>query len=231
MMKRNLDSFQAKLKIRFQQPKLLRQAFTHSSYVNEHQGKEKHNERLEFLGDAVLELAVTEYLFERYKGHSEGKLTRMRASLVCESSLVKLAESLDFGLYVLLGKGEEQTGGRTRPALLADLFESFVGALYLDQGYAAVKRFLEKTMFAQLDMEQAPKFVDYKTMLQEHVQQSGAASLEYRIVDEKGPAHDREFAVELYMDDTMIGRGKGRSKKEAEQQAAGEALAQLSGRK
>ncbi|CAG7603422.1 Ribonuclease 3 [Paenibacillus solanacearum] len=227
-MHRNLKQLQTELRLPFRNAELLRQAFTHSSYVNEHRiGQYRDNERLEFLGDAVLELTVSEYLFDKYPDRSEGELTKLRASIVCEPSLVGFAEQLDFGSYVLLGKGEELTGGRTRPALLADVFESFVGALYLDQGLEIVREFLQKHMFPFLPQQGKLLSTDYKTFLQEHTQQHGMGTLEYKIVDERGPAHEREFIAEVYIHDRMLGRGAGRSKKEAEQQAAAEALSTL----
>jgi ribonuclease III len=144
----DLKQLQQKLQIKFDNRQLLKQAFTHASYVNEHRfSQHQDNERLEFLGDAVLELTVSEYLYHLYPNRPEGELTKMRASIVCEPSLVKFAEALSFGQYVLLGKGEELTGGRTRPALLADVFESFIGALYLDQGLEPVRAFLDQHVF------------------------------------------------------------------------------------
>jgi ribonuclease III len=227
-MHRNLKQLQEALQLPFRHPELLRQAFTHSSYVNEHRiGNHKDNERLEFLGDAVLELTVSEYLFEQHPERSEGELTKLRASIVCEPSLVGFAEQLDFGSYVLLGKGEELTGGRTRPALLADVFESFIGALYLDQGLETVRSFLKKHMFPNLPGQGKLLTADYKTLLQEHVQQHSLGSIEYKIVDERGPAHEREFLSEVYLQEQLLGRGSGRSKKEAEQHAAKEALETL----
>ncbi|ALS21595.1 MULTISPECIES: ribonuclease III [Paenibacillus] len=224
-MHRNLKQLQSELRLPFNNPDLLRQAFTHSSYVNEHRvGHYKDNERLEFLGDAVLELTVSEYLFEKYPDRPEGELTKLRASIVCEPSLVGFAEQLDFGSYVLLGKGEELTGGRTRPALLADVFESFIGALYLDQGLETVRTFLQKHMFPHLPQQGRLLTADFKTFLQEHTQQRNLGPLEYKIVDERGPAHEREFVAEVYLHDQLLGQGTGRSKKEAEQQAAAEAL-------
>lgn len=220
--------FEKKLGIAFRNQELLRQAFTHSSYVNEHRmTASRDNERLEFLGDAVLELTVSEFLYEKYPDRTEGELTKKRASIVCEPSLVIFAEALQFGQYVLLGKGEELTGGRTRPALLADVFESFIGALYLDQGLAAVQSFLRTHMFPTIAWEGRSPMADYKTQLQELVQQQGVSGLEYRIVDERGPAHEKEFLSEVWMDDRQLGSGSGRSKKEAEQQAAAQALARL----
>ncbi|MEO3945151.1 ribonuclease III [Gorillibacterium sp. CAU 1737] len=227
-MNRDLKQLQEQLGIFFENTAILRQAFTHSSFVNENRAAgAKDNERLEFLGDAVLELTVSEYLYEAYPNRSEGELTKLRASIVCEPSLVVFAENLGFGQYVLLGKGEELTGGRTRPALLADVFESFIGALYLDQGLEAVKRFLGSCLYPKIATDGKPQIIDYKTRLQEHVQQHGMGSLEYRIAGERGPAHEKEFLSEVHMEGDLLGTGSGRSKKEAEQQAAREALSKL----
>lgn len=227
-MKHHLKNLQEKLNIYFHDELLLRQAFTHSSYVNENRATGyEDNERMEFLGDAVLELAVSEYLFEHYQNRSEGELTKMRASIVCEPSLMNFAEALDFGSYVLLGKGEEQTGGRSRPALLADVFESFVGALFLDQGIEAVRTFLKQYLFAVLPQEDKLRTEDFKTLLQELIQQDSMGVVEYRIVDESGPAHERIFSAEVYVNEIFFGKGTGRSKKEAEQQAASHAIQKL----
>lgn len=227
-MKNNLDQLQHELSINFKNQGLLKQAFTHSSYVNEHR-MEKHadNERLEFLGDAVLELTVSEYLFQRYQELPEGELTKYRASIVCEGSLVSFAEKLHFGSYVFLGKGEEQTGGRQRPALLADVFEAFIGALYLDRGLDDVVSFLKLHVFPHIAEEENPQLSDFKTQLQEYVQSRELGSIEYRIVQELGPAHERQFVAEVRIENKAAGTGQGRSKKEAEQQAAALALAQL----
>lgn len=227
-MNRDIKELQRRIGITFRKSELLKQAFTHSSYVNEHRiAGHKDNERLEFLGDAVLELTVSEFLYESYPGRSEGELTKLRASIVCEPSLVTFAEDLDFGAFVLLGKGEELTGGRQRPALLADVFESFIGALYLDQGIDVVKSFLKKHVFANISNEGKLLVIDYKTQLQEHTQHHSLGALEYRIVNERGPAHEREFVAEVHMDTDLLGTGAGRSKKEAEQQAAAQALLKL----
>jgi len=224
----DLKQLQHKLHIQFRNAMLLKQAFTHASYVNEHRfSQNQDNERLEFLGDAVLELTVSEFLYNLYPDRPEGELTKLRASIVCEPSLVQFALSLDFGRYVLLGKGEEMTGGRTRPALLADVFESFVGALYLDQGLEAVRQFLHDHVFPSITVNGRPQMSDYKTELQELTQHHSMGALEYRIVEERGPAHEREFVSEVYMGSKCLGRGSGRSKKEAEQQAAAVALKQL----
>jgi len=219
---------QESLKIFFNEIRFLKQAFTHSSYVNEHRHKNlQDNERLEFLGDAVLELTVSDYLFKNFPELNEGQLTKLRAAIVCESSLVEFAESLRFGEYIQLGKGEEHTGGRQRPALLADVFESFVGALYLDQGIEMVRFFLEKYVFPKIDHGYFFQIHDYKSQLQEFVQQANLGNIVYRIVDEVGPAHDREFHSELLIEGVAYGMGIGKSKKESEQKAAHQALVKL----
>ncbi|EES75019.1 ribonuclease III [Paenibacillus sp. oral taxon 786 str. D14] len=224
-MNGDLKQLQQKLELAFQNRQLLKQAFTHASYVNEHRFSQyEDNERLEFLGDAVLELTVSEHLYRLFPDRPEGELTKLRAAIVCEPSLVKFAENLEFGKYVLLGKGEELTGGRTRPALLADVFESFIGALYLDQGLEAVTAFLHRHVFPNLTLDGKLSTGDFKTELQELTQHHGMGTLEYRIIEERGPAHEREFVAEVRMDGRPLGQGTGRSKKEAEQQAAAVAL-------
>ena len=228
MVSGDLKQIQRQLHIQFHNQLLLKQAFTHASYVNEHRfSQHQDNERLEFLGDAVLELTVSEYLYNLFPTRPEGELTKLRAAIVCEPSLVKFAEALNFGQYILLGKGEELTGGRSRPALLADVFEAFIGALYLDQGIEAARSFLERFIFPQVSENGKLQMSDYKTELQELTQHHNMELLEYRIVEERGPAHEREFVSEVYMGSECIGRGNGRSKKEAEQQAASVALNQL----
>ncbi|WP_026692525.1 ribonuclease III [Peribacillus kribbensis] len=221
-------SFQEKVGFQFSNEALLQQAFTHSSYVNEHRRKPyEDNERLEFLGDAVLELTVSQYLFQKYATMTEGELTKLRAAIVCEPSLVGFANDLDFGELILLGKGEEMTGGRSRPALLADVFEAFVGALYLDQGLEAVVKFLERTVFPKINDGAFSHVMDYKSQLQELIQRDGAGALEYKILQEKGPAHNREFISVVCLNGNELGKGSGRSKKEAEQHAAEQALKKL----
>ncbi|TYP77686.1 ribonuclease III [Paenibacillus methanolicus] len=226
-----LDAFeelQQRLQLRFRKPRLLRQAFTHTSYVNEHRkSSAEHNERLEFLGDAVLQLTVSEYLYRTFPERPEGQLTRMRASIVCEPSLARFAEMLELGAHVLLGRGEEQLGGRQRQALLADLFESFVGAIYLDQGLETVQVFLRTYMFPYIDGDGGLLVKDYKSMLQEKAQHNSMGLIEYRIAEERGPAHDREFVAEVSIGERVLGSGIGRTKKEAEQQAAAEAWRKL----
>jgi ribonuclease-3 len=219
---------QEKIGIFFTDEKLLIQAFTHSSYVNEHRKRpHEDNERLEFLGDAVLELTISQYLFKKFPNMSEGELTKLRASIVCEPSLVKFANALSFGELVLLGRGEELTGGRERPALLADVFEAFIGALYLDQGMEAVVQFLDKTIFPKINEGAFSHVMDYKSQLQELVQRDGIGVIEYTILQEKGPAHNKEFVSRVSLNGEELGIGVGRSKKEAEQQAAQMALEKL----
>src|SRR3954467_6641187 len=166
---------QESIGVTFTNLKLLKQAFTHSSYVNEHRRKPyEDNERLEFLGDAVLELTVSKFLYLKYPMMSEGELTKLRAAIVCEPSLVSFANELNFGKYILLGKGEELTGGRTRPALLADVFEAFIGALFLDKGIETVYTFLEKNVFPKVDSGNFSYVMDFKSQLQESVQRDNA---------------------------------------------------------
>lgn len=212
----------------FENEDLLKQAFTHSSFVNEHRNTAREdNERLEFLGDAVLELLVSRYLFESFPEMKEGQLTKLRAAIVCEPSLVFLAEKCNFGELLFLGRGEEATGGRTRPALLADVFEAFVGALYLDQGLAVVEGFLEAVMYPQIVAGAFTQVVDYKSQLQEKVQREGLGLLDYEVVSEKGPAHHKEFISNVRLNGNVLGTGKGRTKKESEQKAAHIALQTL----
>jgi len=227
--KKNLfKDFQSEIGIEFSDENLLKQAFTHSSYVNEHRRKPfEDNERLEFLGDAVLELTVSKFLFKKYPMMSEGELTKLRAAIVCEPSLVSFANELSFGKLILLGKGEEMTGGRARPALLADVFEAFIGALYLDQGIDTVIQFLEKVVFPKVNAGAFSHVMDYKSQLQELIQRDGTGTIEYKVLQEKGPAHNREFVSRVTLNGEELGVGTGRSKKEAEQLAAQMALSKL----
>jgi ribonuclease-3 len=221
----NISKLENELQMKFNNHAVIKQAFTHSSYVNEHRNSSlSDNERLEFLGDAVLELGVSQFLYRRHENMPEGELTKLRAAIVCEPSLYNFALSLHFEKYVLLGKGEEQTGGRNRPALLADVFEAFLGALYLDQGFDRVLAFLDTQVFPKITDGAFSHEMDYKTQLQELVQQTKNQTVAYRMVEEKGPAHDRSFIVEVLIKDKVSGTGEGRTKKEAEQRAAKKAL-------
>ncbi|MCM3003804.1 ribonuclease III [Priestia koreensis] len=227
-MKQGFQEFQEMIGFHFDNESLLIQAFTHSSYVNEHRRRpHEDNERLEFLGDAVLELTVSQFLFKKYPMMSEGELTKLRAAIVCEPSLVTFANELSFGHLVLLGKGEEMTGGRTRPALLADVFESFIGALYLDRGIEAVMQFLDRIVFPKIHDGAFSHVMDFKSQLQELIQRDGHGQLEYKVLQEKGPAHNREFMSRVSLNGEELGVGVGRSKKEAEQKAAQVAITKL----
>jgi len=227
-LKQQFARLEERAGIIFTDKSLLIQAFTHSSYVNEHRAQSlKDNERLEFLGDAVLELTVSKYLFIHFPKMSEGEMTKLRAAIVCEQSLVTFADDLGFGKLILLGKGEEMTGGRERPALLADVFEAFIGALYLDHGLDAVYRFLSNVIFPKVNEGRFSQVIDYKSQLQEFIQHDNLGEIIYQVINEKGPAHNREFVSEVYVNNKSMGVGTGKSKKEAEQRAAEKALQQL----
>ena len=224
----SLKKIKEEYSITFSKGELLEQAFTHSSYVNEHRYLQlSDNERLEFLGDAVLELLVSQFLYREYPNVPEGKLTKLRAAIVREDSLSKFAKECHFDQYVLLGKGEEHSGGRTRPALLCDLFEAFLGALYLDHDLVAVDQFLAKVVFPKIIAGAFSHEMDHKTKLQEVLQQSGDVNIEYRLIKEEGPAHNRQFWTEVHCNERKIGEGYGKSKKLAEQAAASNALEKI----
>ncbi len=205
----------------FQNPALLQTALTHTSFANEAKGKAENNERLEFLGDSVLSFVVAGHLFRTEKTRPEGELTRLRAQLVCEGALAAFAGQMALGQHLRLGKGEEASGGRTRPSLLADAFEALIAALYLDGGIEAAQRFI--LPFIAGGARGAAED-DYKTRLQEVVQQNPEEKLSYQVVGEDGPDHDKCFTVQVMLNSNPIGRGSGHSKKLAEQQAARRAL-------
>lgn len=208
----------------FQNRQLLKTALTHSSYANEHNIES--NERLEFVGDAVLDLIMARYLYEKDNHYNEGDLTKRRARYVCEAALVEFAKACDLGQYVLLGHGEEKSGGRDRHALLADAFEAFVGAVFLDKGLEEVYKVADKVVFPFIEEEEEKSFIDFKSHLQELVQ-SDKRQLDYRVVSEEGPSHNKLFTIRVYMDEILMGEGSGRTKKEAEQHAAEVALKKL----
>ncbi|MGV3489398.1 MAG: ribonuclease III [Tuberibacillus sp.] len=223
-----LHTFLNEYHLSFENEELLKQAFTHSSYVNEHRLTVRaDNERLEFLGDAVLELLVSQFLFKNFPDMKEGQLTKLRAAIVCEPSLVVLANMCRFGDMIFLGRGEEATGGRTRPALLADVFEAFIGALYLDQGIAVVNQFLETVMYPKITAGAFSQIMDYKSLLQEMVQRKNLGVIDYEVVSEKGPAHHKEFVSNVRLNGKVLGTGTGRTKKESEQKAAHIAIQSL----
>lgn len=217
-----------KYDITFKDQRWLAEAFTHSSYVNENRGRElQYNERIEFLGDAVLELIVSNYLFRKYPNMPEGKLTKLRSSIVREDSLASFAKECEFDKYIRLGRGEENSNARKRPSLLCDLFEAFIGALYMDQGIDKVVSFLNIVMFPKVEKGAFSYTLDNKTYLQEQLQKNGAVNIEYRLVREEGPAHEKEFFIEVYANQELIGAGSGRNKKAAEQEAARCAIQKL----
>ena len=221
-----LKELQDKIGYQFQNEGLLKQALTHSSFANEQKiNKLSDYERLEFLGDAVLEMVSSEFLFHENPEMPEGQLTRLRASMVCEPALAYCARDIDLGSYILLGKGEEATGGRKRDSLTSDVMEAVIGAIFIDGGIEEAKKYIYR--FVLSDLENKILFMDSKTLLQEEIQKKNTAQLHYELVDETGPDHDKEFRVKACLDGKEIGTGVGRTKKAAEQQAAYEALMML----
>ena len=212
-----------KLGYRFRDPRLLEKALTHSSYANEGRHGLESNERLEFLGDSVLGFVAAKYLVEKESG-PEGELTKLRAAVVCEKALCSYSRELGLGDYLLLGKGERLTGGAERPSILADAFEAVIAAMFLDGGLEPVRGFVLRFVEKEANNQRKRHFKDYKTTLQEIVQQNPEEKLEYVLTGESGPDHSKQFVVEVHLNSNVIGTGRGRSKKEAEQQAAREAL-------
>jgi len=207
----------------FQNINLLKQALTHSSFTNEQRiYKKKNYERLEFLGDAVLELVSSDFLFREHSDMPEGELTKTRAALVCESSLALCARDIELGQFILLGKGEENTGGRKRDSIISDVMEAIIGAIYLDGGMKPARAFIER--FVLSDLEDKQLFYDSKSTLQEVVQGRLKKEVRYELLGERGPEHDKTFQVSVYMGEERLGTGAGRTKKAAEQQAAYKAL-------
>lgn len=218
--------FETRIGYEFSNPRLLQQALTHSSYANEHHmGKQADNERLEFLGDAVLEIVSSEFLFHKYPKYPEGELTRLRASMVCEPTLAFCTRDLELGKYLLLGKGEDLTGGRERKSILSDALEAVIGAIYLDGGFASAKEFINR--FILNDIEHKKLFFDSKTILQEVVQAKAEGELSYQLIGEEGPDHDKKFIVEARIGTKTYGQGIGKTKKGAEQEAAYHTLLEL----
>jgi len=218
-MDKDLKELEQKITYRFHNPRLIRQAMIHSSFANEHRlEKTQCNERLEFLGDAILEAISSDFLFHKYPDKPEGELTKIRASIVCEPTLAYCASEIDLGIYLRLGKGEEATGGRDRNSVVSDAMEALIGAIYLDGGFASAKEFVEQYILN--DMEHKQLFYDSKTILQEMVQAAGGLNLQYEILKEVGPDHNKTFEVRALLADEEIGRGTGRTKKAAEALAA-----------
>lgn len=222
-MHKPLDGLEAVLGHAFADRTLLETAVTHSSYANEGHGPRRYNERLEFLGDSVLGFVTADHLFAR-DNRPEGELTKLRASLVCEKALASYARAIDLGAYLRLGKGERHAGGASRPSILADAFEAVLAALYLDGGLDAVRPFLLPFIEREAENQRRQHFRDYKTRLQEIVQQNPGERLEYVLVGESGPDHNKTFCTEVHLNSNVIGTGVAHSKKESEQQAAREAL-------
>lgn len=222
------DLLEKRFNIKFKDESLLDEAFTQASYVNEHPGKNlKFYERIEFLGDAVYELVVSEYIYKRYPKLPQGRLTRLRAAMVNEHSFSNFARECEFDKYIRLGKGEEKAQARTRDSLLCDIFESFIGAVYLDQGMEPVVKFCHQVIFPKLDEGWFDEFFDHKTELQELAQSNGPVDIEYHLLDENGPENDRRFKVSVTIDGVEKGVGLGHSKKNAEQGAAKKAIKNL----
>lgn len=217
-------SFEEAVNYTYNNKALMEEALTHSSFINEGKKHCSNNERLEFLGDSILSLVVAENLFKHYKHLPEGELTKLRASLVCEKSLFEFAQTINLGDYIKMGKGEEHTGGRNRPSVVSDAFEAVIASIYLDGGYNAAKKFVLAFVPQNLDIKKASQSSDYKTTLQEIIQKNREEKIEYVLTDEKGPDHNKSFTVEVHLNSNIIGKGTGRSKKQAEQLAAKEAL-------
>ncbi len=210
-----------KFDISFKNEALLMEAMTHSSYANEHKEMNGiYNERIEFLGDAVLELTISDWLFRQFPHFQEGQLTKLRAQIVCEDSLSLLAKECSLNEYLLLGKGETLSGGREKPAILCDVFEAFIGALYLDKGMDEVQRFLDQVIVPKIKNGRYELITDFKTELQEYLQQNGPVHIRYELVKEEGPSHDKIFTVQLIVDGKKYKTASGKTKKAAEQMAA-----------
>lgn len=224
-----LEEFQKKINYNYNNINLLNKALTHSSYANEFKSKKiLYNERLEFLGDSVLGLVVSDYIFNNYKELPEGELTKVRALSVCEPSLAKRSIKLKVGEYLLLGKGEEATGGRNRISILSDAFEAIIGSIYLDGGMDASREFILDNLLATIKgAVRGEVLLDYKTELQEIIQKNPNSNIKYNVIKEEGPDHNKKFYVEVLNNEKILGSGEGSSKKEAEQDAAKHALTKV----
>lgn len=221
----DISELEQRIGYTFRNKDYIQEALSHSSYANEKKKQRRSNERLEFLGDSVLSIVVSQYLFEHYPDLPEGELTKIRAALVCEKSLHRFAMQISLGDYLLLGKGEAHTGGRKRPSILADAFEAVIAAIYLDAGLEAARTHILHFIPSNLTEKRSLLFGDYKTALQEVIQKNPEEKVEYMLIDESGPDHSKTFVVDVCLNSNVIGKGTGKSKKEAEQMAAREALA------
>ncbi len=220
----NIEACEKVINYTFKDKELIKTALTHSSYANENRIPHD-NERLEFLGDSVLGFVTAEYLFEEYKTRPEGELTKLRAAVVCEKSLFKFGEKIDLGQYIYMGKGEENTGGRNRPSIVSDAFEAVIAAMYLDGGIEAVRPYILE--FVSEAVKREAGFKDNKSLLQEEIQKTKGNTIAYEELGEVGPDHEKIFSFAVKLNGEIIGKGEGRSKKEAEQSAAGNALLNL----
>lgn len=228
--KQQLVGFCTTQNIQMHDLELLDMALTHTSYAHEAKQtpKPQHNERIEFLGDSVLSVIVSTYMFKNFPELAEGQLTKLRAHLVCEGSLYTFAKKIGLGELLLLGRGEELSGGRERPSILADAFESVLGAIYLDQGFAVAQRYLLTMMQPEIDYVcRNGIYTDYKTRLQEFLQRDGDVEISYQLMGSTGPEHNKIFTSEVMVEGKVIGVGQGRTKKDSEQHAAQQALMQL----
>ncbi len=223
---KKMTELEEKIDVQFDDKYLLQRALTHKSFPNENRYLDlKDNERLEFLGDSVLSISISTYIFKKFPDHPEGELAKMRAVLVSAPVLAQMARDLDLGEYLLLGKGEEMTGGRERDSILADTMEAIFGAVYLDQGFAVACRIIIDIFSNDIkNAAQGKHIQDYKTMLQEIIQKDGSDRPDYEVIQEKGPDHNKTFIVEVKLRENNLGSGQGSSKKEAEQEAAKVAL-------
>ena len=216
----NISKFEETINYTFENKSYILEALTHSSYSNENKNY-KFNERLEFLGDSVLSIIISDYLFKTEKELPEGELTKLRANIVCEESLSEVSKDIHLGKYMLLGKGEEATGGRERISILADALEAVIAAIYLDGGIKCAREFILTNMEKIInDSIKGKIFRDYKTCLQEVLQSNGENNIWYKLIEEKGPDHNKRFVMEVGINDTVLGVGEGKSKKDAEQVAA-----------
>lgn len=219
----DLEEFQEKIGYKFKNIETLKTAFTHTSYANEN--RRESNEKLEFLGDAILEFVVSNYLFKNYHKLKEGKMTKVRATVVCEKSLHQVALKYDFGKLLYLGKSERKSSGNEKPAILADSVEAVIAAIYIDGGLNEAERFILNNLKEAIEQESKNAGEkDYKTVLQEELQKNGNVDIQYVIIDEKGPDHDKSFIAEVRFNNKCLARGVGKTKKEAEMQAAKQAL-------
>lgn len=219
-----MEELQRLIGYRFKDEKLLYEALSHSSFANENKKSRRSNERLEFLGDSVLSIIVSDHIFKHFRHIPEGELTKLRASLVCENALYEFSKKIRLGEMIFLGKGEEQTGGRERPSIVSDAFEAVIAAIYLDGGIEAARPYVLSFIPKDISPQGAKALHDYKTELQEVIQRNPEERVEYQIKSESGPDHDKHFVVEVRLNSNVIGEGSGRSKKSAEQAAAREAL-------